>query len=71
MERALVHSFLMPFEERHEKSPCSITGCDHRVGDCEVQTGRSGAYVGTEKIGDVYGVACGCCVNKILNQEEK
>lgn len=69
IEYAMVHSFLMPFEDvddRYNKKVCVIEGCDHRLGNCVAAGDRSGAYVGTAKIDDVYGVACGCCVDKII-----
>lgn len=72
LDRAMVHSFLMPYEDldpRYEKKVCVIKGCDHRIGACVAGGGRSGAYVGTAKIDEVYGIACGCCVDKIISTD--
>jgi hypothetical protein len=74
LEVAVCHSFLMPTEELspwNEKRVCAIKSCEHRIGACYTsgETRGSAAYVGYEdRLDVVVGIACSCCVDKIMDR---
>lgn len=81
IERLVVGSFVMQHEEWYWRRVCVVDGCDHRMGPKTDEVGWTDWKPCSESSLPAFvalntpsfpnaGMACPCCVDKILAQED-